>query len=166
MLVTTLVDNDELGHPRILEIVKNEQGNQVMSIVVHWYHTSSPYAFTGKYSLEMVKDGRSMSRKRRRKNIPSMSTLTLDNVDILLYEFSLTKTDHLRLTTIRILKEKIPKVSLEMTKRQTTSMSHNHGDFGLQLDEDNALVANDEEDETSQSSFSSSNRSENDGISL
>ena len=27
-----------------------------MSIVVHWYYTSSLNAFTGKYSLEMVKD--------------------------------------------------------------------------------------------------------------
>ena len=28
-------------------------------------------------------------------------------------------------------------------------MSHNHGDIGLQLDEDNVLVASDDEDETS-----------------
>ena len=45
-------------------------------------------------------------------------------------------------------------------------MSHNHGDVGLQLDEDNVLVASDDEDETSQSSSSSSDGFENDGISL
>ena len=77
-----------------------------MSIVVHWYHTSSPDAFTGKYSLEMVKDLRGTSRKRRRKNLPSMSTLTLDHVVILVYDFSLTKTGHLRQTTIKIIVER------------------------------------------------------------
>ena len=45
-------------------------------------------------------------------------------------------------------------------------MSHNHGDVGLQLDEDNVLVASDYEDETSQSSSSSSHGSENNGIVL
>ena len=33
------------------------------------------------------------------------------------------------------------------------SMSHNHGDVGLQLNEDNALVASDDKDDTSQGSF-------------
>ena len=45
-------------------------------------------------------------------------------------------------------------------------MSHNHGDVGLQLDEDNALVASDNEDDTSQSSCSSSARSEEEAVSL
>ena len=89
-----------MGHPfrivKITEIFKDEQGNQVMSIVVHWYHTSSLDAFIGKYSLEMVKDVKGTSIKRRRKSLPSMSTLKLDNVDILVYDFSLTKTSHLR----------------------------------------------------------------------
>ena len=39
-------------------------------------------------------------------------------------------------------------------------MSHNHSDVGLQLYEDNVLVASDDEDETSQSSSSSLNGSE------
>ena len=66
--------------------MKNEQSNELKSIVVHWYHTSSPYAFTRKYSLEMVKDVEGTSKKRRRKNVPSISTLTLDSVDILVYD--------------------------------------------------------------------------------
>ena len=170
MLVATLAGGDELGHPfwfaRILEMIKDEQGNQVMSIVVHWYHTSSPDAFTGKYSLEMVKDVEGTSRKQRRKNLPTTSSLALDNVDILVYDFSLTKTGHLRQTTIKIIKEKIPDVPVDATQRRTRSMSHNHGDVGLQLDEDNALVASDDEDETSQSSSSSSDGSEGEGIAL
>ena len=170
MMVATLAGGDEMGHPfwiaKITDIIKDEVGNQVTSIVVHWLHTSSPDAFTGKYSLEMVKDVGGTSKKRRRKNIPSTSTLTLDHVDILVYDFSLTKTGHLRQTTIKIIKEKIPDMVSSATQRRTRSMSHNHGDVGLQLDEDNALVASDDEDETSQSSSSSSDGSKGEGLPL
>ena len=58
MMVATLAGCDEMDHPfwiaKITNIIKDELGNQVTSIVVHWFHTSSPDAFTGKYSLEMV----------------------------------------------------------------------------------------------------------------
>ena len=81
----------------------------------------------------MVKDVRGTSRKWRRKNLPSTSTLTLDNVDILVYDFSLTKTCHLRQTTIKIIKEKmIRNVPPDATQRQTRGMSNNHGDVRLQ----------------------------------
>ena len=67
MLVTTLAEDDELKHPfwiaRIIEIMKDDQGNQVKSIVVHRYHTLSPNAFVGKHSLEMVKDVQITSKK-------------------------------------------------------------------------------------------------------
>ena len=100
MLVTTLARDDKLGHPffiaKILELMKDEEGKQTKSIVVHWYHTSSTYAFAGKYSLEMVKEVGCTSRKRRRENVSSTSTVTLDNVDILVYDLSLTKTGYLR----------------------------------------------------------------------
>ena len=84
MLVATLAKDDELNHPfhttKIIEIKKDDQGNKVKSIVFNWFHTSSPNAFVGKYSLEMVKDVGSTSKKRRRKNVPSISTLTFDSV--------------------------------------------------------------------------------------
>ena len=86
-----------VGHPfwiaKILEISKDEQGHQVMSNVVHWYHTSSPDAFIRKFSLEMVKYIGGTSRKCRRKILLSMSTLSLDNVDILVYDMP-SKTNH------------------------------------------------------------------------
>ena len=67
MLVATLAGDNEFDHPfwvaKILEIMKNEQSNELKSIVVHWYHTSSPDAFTRKYSLEMVKDVEGTSKK-------------------------------------------------------------------------------------------------------
>ena len=87
VMVATLAGGDEMGHPfwiaKITDIIKDELSKQVMSIVVHWYHTSSLDGFTGKYSLEMVKDVGGTSRKWRIKNLLSTSTLTLDRVDIL-----------------------------------------------------------------------------------
>ena len=52
------------------------------------------------------------------------------------------------------------------TQRQTRSMTHNHDEVGLQLDEDNALVAIDDEDETSQTPTSSFDGCEDNGIDL
>ena len=114
----------------------------------------------------MVKDAEGTSKKWRKKNVPSIWTLTLDFVDILVYDFSLTKTDHLRQITIKILKEKLPNVAPETTQRQTRSMSHNHVLVGLQLDEDDALVAGEEQDETLKCATSSSDGSKKDGIDL
>ena len=54
----------------------------------------------------------------------------------------------------------------DTTQIRTRSMSHNRGDVGLQLDEDNVLVVSDDEDETSQSSCNASDSSEIDNISL
>ena len=81
----------------------------------------------------MVKDVRGTSRKQ---NLVSMSTLTLDNVDNLVYDFSLITIGHLRQTTLKIVKENIPNVALYTTQRQIRSMSDNHNEVGLQLDED------------------------------
>jgi hypothetical protein len=163
MLVATLAGDDNLGHPfwiaKIIELVRDEESSQTNSIVVHWYQTTSPDAFTGKYSLEMVKDVGCSSRKRRRKNIPSTATLALDRVDILVYDFSLTKSGHLRQATIKIIKEKIPNMVANEIQRITRSNSHNHKDVGLELDEDNALIASDDEDETSECSSSPSDMS-------
>ena len=72
----------------------------------------------------------------------SLSSAT-QNLYTILYNFSLSKTGHLRQTTIKIIKEKISDMVSNATKRRTKSISQNHGDVGLQLDEDNALVASD-----------------------
>ena len=71
-----------------------------------------------------------------------------------MYDLSLAKTSHLRQTTIKIIKEKILDVPHDVTQRWTRSMSHKYGDVEAQLDEDNALIASDNEDETLQSSSS------------
>ena len=53
-----------------------------------------------------------------------------------------------------------------ITQRQTRIMTHNNDEVGLQLDEDNALVAIDDEDETSQTPTNSSGGYEDDDINL
>ena len=67
--MATLGGGDKLSHPywiaEIIEIIKVDEGNQVKSIVVHWYHTSSKDAFTRKYLLEMVKDVEGSSGEER-----------------------------------------------------------------------------------------------------
>ena len=57
-------------------------------------------------------------------------------------------------------------MALDTTQRQTRSMIHNYNEVGLQLDDDNALVAIDDEDETSQTPISSSDGFEDDGTYL
>ena len=73
----------------------------------------------------------------------------------------LSATDHNQDT-----KREVLIVAPNTTQRQTRSMIHNHDEVGLQLDEDNALVAIDDEDETSQTPTSSSDGYEDDGINL
>ena len=53
----------------------------------------------------------------------------------------------------------------DATQICTRSISNNHGDVGLQLVEDNALISSDDEDNTSQSSSSSSVGSEEEAVS-
>ena len=57
-------------------------------------------------------------------------------------------------------------MSPNTTQRQTRGMTHKHGEVGLQLDKDNALVATDDEDKSSLTPTSSSYGSEDDGIDL
>ena len=46
--------------------------------------------------------------KKRVKNMRSTSTLSLSEIDILVYDFTLSKVGHLKKSTINILKEKVP----------------------------------------------------------
>ena len=50
MIVVTLAGGDEMGHPfwiAKIKIIKDELSNQVTSIVVHSFHTSSQDALLG-----------------------------------------------------------------------------------------------------------------------
>ena len=148
-LIVTLADGDELGHPfwiaKVIELIKDENQSLLLSLKVHWYHTMSPNAFTGKYTLEMMTTAAGSGAKKRKKTIRRISTLLLEEVDVILYDFTLTKSGHLRKSTITMIKEKLKLTS----DRQTRSKTHNPANVGLHLDEDDALVNSSAEDESS-----------------
>ncbi len=148
-LIATLADNDDLGHPfwiaKVIELIKDESNQALISLKVHWYHTTNHNAFAGKYILEMLSANAGKGGKRKKKTIRRISTLHLEEVDVILYDFTLTKSGHLRKSTISMIKEKLSTESA----RQTRSQTQNPENVGLHLDEDNALINSSEEDESS-----------------
>ena len=82
--------------------------------------------------------------------------MNLLDVDVILYDFKLTKLGHLRKPTIAMIEEN-RKVTLI---RQTRSKTHDPIDVGLHLAEDNALINSSEEDESSFMETSGSSASE------
>ena len=159
-LIVTLADNDALGHPfwiaKVIELIKDENTNRLLSIKVHWYHKTCHNAFVGKYTLEMIPATTGLGAKKRKKNVWHVSTLDLADVDIIVYDFTLTKSDHLRKSTIGMITEKLKATC----KRETRSETHNPANVGLHLDEDSALINSDEEDESSHMSRSCSSGAE------
>ena len=151
MLIATPADDNELGHQfwigKVLDVVMHENQSQIQSIKVHWYNTKSKNAFTGKYALEMMECPRSRGNRKRKRNIRSTSCLDIGDVDIIVYDFTLTKAGRLRKSTIDIIKEKLPILQGDSCRRQTRSSKHNMECQHLILDEDNALIGTSEDDE-------------------
>ena len=147
-LIATLADGDTLGHPfwiaKVIELIKDESQLALLSLKVHWYHTTSQNAFLGKYTLEMMTTTIGTGARKKRKTIRRVSTLHLADVDIILYDFTFTKSGHLRKSTIAMLTEKLKITSA----RQTRSSTQDPTVVGLHLDEDNALINSSEEDES------------------
>ena len=79
------------------------------------------------------------------------STLDLADVDIIIYDFTLTKCSHLRKSTARMIIEKLKGTC----QRETRSRADNPASVGLHLDEDN-VINSDEENESSHVSTSGS----------
>ena len=86
----------------------HEYHNQIKSTKVHWYNTTSKNAFTGKYTLEMMECPTSRGNRKLKRNIRNTSILDMQEVDIIVYDFTLTKVGRLRKSTIDIIKEKFP----------------------------------------------------------
>ena len=84
----------------------------------------------------MTTNGR-LGGKRRKKIVHCISTLHLEEVDVILYDFTLTKSGQLRKSTITMIKEKL---GAKTTIRKMRRKSHNLEDVDLHLDEDNALM--------------------------
>ena len=159
-LIATLADNDALGHPfwiaKVIELIKDENNSKLLSIKVHWYHTTCHNAFVGKYTLEMIPATTGLGAKKRKKNVRHVSTLDLADVDIIVYDFTLTKSGHLRKSIAGMISEKLKGTC----QRETRSRAHNPASVGLHLDEDNVLINSDEEDESSHMGTSGSDGEE------
>ena len=116
----------------------------------------------GKYALEMMECPRSRGNRKRKRNIRSTSCLDIGDVDIIVYDFTLTKVGCLRKSTIDIIKEKLPILQGVSCRRQTRSSIHNMECQHLVLDEDNALIGTSEDDKEQSTlyiSYSSDSRS-------
>ena len=94
-MITVLTTKDPHGYPLwIAKVINIEKENEdVIAIEVHWYATST-HPFNGVYKPEMVVE-KHVNRKRKRKgqNTTHRRTnlLKLDDVEILVYDFNLTK---------------------------------------------------------------------------
>jgi len=165
-MIAVLADEDPLGYPfwiaKVIKVINENE--EITAVDVHWYATST-HPFNGVYKPEMVVEKR-IGRKRKRKgaNINRRHTdvLKLEDVDILVYDFNLTKRGTLRLQTINILKKLLPEQlllkwdSAECRRRSTRLL--NSEMVGMHVDSDGALV--DEREEYGSSSSASSHSSE------
>jgi len=150
----------------------NKENEEVVSIEVHWY-TTNTHPFVGVYKAEMVVE-KKVYRKRKRKsqkiNHRCIDILKLEEVDILIYDFQLTKKDTLRSKTIDIIKSLLPKEEVarwESTKPSRRSRRNMTFEMmGIDVDSDGTPIDNREEygSSTSSSTPSSAESVDSDGV--
>ena len=111
-MIAILAHEDPHGYPfwvsKVIKVItKNED---VTGVEVHWYATNT-HPFNGVYKPEMVVD-KKIGGKRKRKGTNTNRRYTyllkLEEVDILVYDFNLTKRGTLHSRMIEILKRLIP----------------------------------------------------------
>jgi hypothetical protein len=111
-MIVVLATEDPYGYQLWIGKVINieKENDDVIAIEVYWY-AKSTHTFNGVYKLEMVVE-KHVNRKKKRKgqNTTRHHTvlLKLDDVDILVYEFNLTKRGTLRSKTTYIIKRLLP----------------------------------------------------------
>eukprot|EP01018_Ginkgo_biloba_P036201 Gb_02275 [translate_table: standard] len=172
-MIVVLATNCEHGHlfwiAKVLNLIYKD--DEINAIEVHWYSTKTN-SLKGVYNPEMIiVEDRKKKRKRKctiaRRRI---DMLFLDSVDILVYDFTLTKRHQLRKTTIDIIKQKLPQVTtVEQDEYRCRSQRLSPCNLmGLKVDSDGALVDSAEEDgsSTSVSKNSYEETPDSDGVSL
>jgi hypothetical protein len=174
-MIAVLATEDPHGYPFwIAKVIRIDKENEdVIAVEVHWYATST-HPFNGVYKQEMVVEKQN-NRKRKRKgqNITRRRTdlLKLEDVDILVYDFNLTKRGTLHSRTIEIIKRLLPQEisarwdSVEPSRRSKRLLTSEM--LGIHADSDGALIDNREEygSSTSSSSHSSEDNVDSDGVS-
>ena len=73
----------------------------------------------------------------------------MQEVDIIVYNFTLTKVGHLTKSTIDIIKEKLSSLEGFTDRRRTKSSTHDLESQHLILDEDDALIGTSDDEEES-----------------
>jgi hypothetical protein len=152
-MIAVLVTEDPHGYPfwigKVLKIEK--ENDDVIAIEVHWYAIST-HPFNAVYKLEMVVE-KHVNRKRKRKgqNTTRRRTdlLKLYDVDILVYDFNLTKRGTLRSKTTYIIKRLLPQEinarweSVEPSCRSKRNLTSEM--LSMHVDSDGAFIDNREE---------------------
>ena len=77
-----------------------------------------------KYTLEMMECPTSRGSRKRKRNMRNTTTLDMQGVDIIVYDFIVTKVGRLRKSTIDIIKEKLLSLQGFTDRRQTRSSTH------------------------------------------
>jgi hypothetical protein len=110
-MIAVLAIEDPHGYPLwIAKVIKvNKENEDVITIEVHWYATYTQ--FNGVYKPKMVVE-KHISRREKEmgQNIIRRWTdlLKLEDVDILVYDFNLTKRETLHSKTTKIIKRLLP----------------------------------------------------------
>ena len=174
-MIAVLATDDPRQYPFwIAKAMKvNKENEEVVSVEVHWYATDT-HPFDGVYKAEMVVE-KKVCRKRNRKgqkiNRRRIDILKLEEVDILVYDFKMTKKGTLHSKTLEIIKKLLPKEQVARwespqpsrisRRNMTTEM------MGIDVDSDGAPIDNREEygSCTSSSIPSSAENVDSDGVS-
>ena len=127
----------------------HENDNQIKSTKMHWYNTKFKNALIGNYTLEMMEYPTSRGSRKRKRNMRNATTLDMQEVDIIVYNFTLTKVGRLRKSTIDKIKEKLPSLQDFTDQRWTRSSTHDLKSQHLILDKDNALISTSDDEEES-----------------
>ena len=85
-------------------------------IKVHWYNIRIKNVLIGKYTLEILDCTRSKGNRKWKKNICNTSTLNINEVDMIVYDFTLTKVGRLRKSTADIIKKILPTLQVSLIK--------------------------------------------------
>ena len=88
----------------------------------------------------MLECARSRGNRKRKRNIRNTSTLNINEVDIIVYDFTLTKAGRLRKSMVDIIQEKMHVGQGVSNRRRTRSTTHDLESHNMVLDEDNALI--------------------------
>ena len=161
-MIAVLATDDAHDYPLWIEKVMkgNKENEEVVSIEVHCYVIDT-HPFDGVYKPEMVVEKR-VCRKRKIKgqkiNRRRIDILKLEDVDILVYDFKVTKKGTLRLKTLEIIKNLLPKEQVarwespQPSRRSRRNMTTEM--MGIDVDSDDAPTDNGEEYGSSTSSSS------------